>query len=79
MNLGDQGNMTWALSKEKIKTLGIHASETAWVGTKFDAILDNNASIDDLFVQVKSLVLESPASTETPPYAESSDSLHTLS
>jgi hypothetical protein len=72
-------HMGWALGKKKLEDLKIHASETAWVGTKFDVILDNNASIDDLFVQVKSLVLESPASTETPLYGESSGSLHTLS
>jgi hypothetical protein len=36
--------------------LGIHASETAWVGTKFDAVLANDSTIDDLFEQVKNLV-----------------------
>ena len=56
MNRGDQGNMNWAMSKDKINKLGIHASETAWVGTEFDAILDNNGSIDDLFAKVKGLV-----------------------
>jgi hypothetical protein len=74
-----RGNMSWLLSTDKLKRLGIHASETAWVGTKFDLVLDNNATIDDLFAQVKSLVLENPASTETLPCEESSDSLHTLS
>jgi hypothetical protein len=69
----------WALGKKKLEDLKIHASETAWVGTKFDVILDNNASIDDLYAQVKNLVLENPASTETLPCEESSGSLHTLS
>lgn len=36
--------------------LGIHASETAWIGTKFDAILDNNSSMDHLYKQIKDLV-----------------------
>lgn len=57
MNRGEVGNMSWALSKEKIKNLGIHASETAWVGTNFDAVLTNDSSIDDLFAKVKDLVL----------------------
>jgi hypothetical protein len=35
---------------------GIHASETAWAGTQFDAIIDNDGSLDDLYVQLKSLV-----------------------
>jgi hypothetical protein len=35
---------------------GIHASETAWVGTDFDMVLDNNGTIADLYEQVKNLV-----------------------
>jgi hypothetical protein len=45
------------LAKGKLEKAGIHASETAWVGTKFDYVFDNNGSIDDLFAQVKGLVL----------------------
>ncbi len=56
MNRGDAGNMTWAISKDKIAKLGIHASETAWVGTAFDAVLENDGSIDDLFAKIKDLV-----------------------
>ena len=67
------------LGRKKLEDLKIHASETAWVGTKFDVILDNNTSIDDLYLQVKSLVLENPASIESLPCEESSDNLHTLS
>jgi dephospho-CoA kinase len=43
-----------------MEKLGIHASETAWVGTKFDAVLDNNGTLDDLYQQVKALAT-SPA------------------
>ena len=77
-NSGDR-HMGWALGRKKLEDLKIHASETAWVGTKFDVILDNNASIDDLYLQVKSLVLENPASIESLPCEESSDNLHILS
>jgi hypothetical protein len=56
MNDGDR-NMSWMMSSERIRKLGIHASETAWVGTKFDYVLSNNSSIDDLFKQVD-LVLD---------------------
>jgi hypothetical protein len=55
-NRGPNGNTEWALSKAKLDRLKIHASETAWVGTKFDHVLDNNGTIDDLFAQVKNLV-----------------------
>jgi hypothetical protein len=34
----------------------VHASETAWVGTEFDAVLDNNATLDQLYQQVNDLL-----------------------
>jgi hypothetical protein len=42
--------------QEELKSVGIHASETAWIGTQFDAVLDNNAGMDHLYAQVNSLV-----------------------
>jgi hypothetical protein len=39
-----------------LKMRKIHASETAWVGTEFDVVLDNNGSIDDLYNHAKSIV-----------------------
>lgn len=33
-----------------------HASEWSWVGTAFDAVLDNNGTMDSLFQQVNDLV-----------------------
>jgi len=41
----------------ELKIRKIHASETAWVGTKFDAIIDNNSTIDDLYQQAQTLVI----------------------
>jgi hypothetical protein len=56
VNRGPNGNSTWALSGRRLEQLGVHASETAWVGTKFDVVLDNNGTLDDLYQQVKQLV-----------------------
>lgn len=56
VNRGPNGNSTWALSHKKLEKLGIHASETAWIGTQFDAALDNNKTVDDLFTQVNDLL-----------------------
>ena len=42
---------------ENLKMQKIHASETAWVGTEFDSVIDNNGSIDDLYKQAESLVV----------------------
>jgi hypothetical protein len=59
-NRGPNGNSTWALSGRRLEQLGVHASETAWVGTRFDVVLDNNGTLDDLLVQVKRLVQDHP-------------------
>jgi len=61
-NCGPNGNTTWSLSRQKLEKLKIHPSETAWVGTKFDAVLDNNSSFDDLYAQVISLATNLPES-----------------
>jgi hypothetical protein len=78
MNSGNT-NMNWMISKTKMEQLGIHASETAWVGTKFDAVLDNNRTIDDLFAQVKDLVSNHLGANEHLHDVASAGSLHTLS
>jgi hypothetical protein len=44
----------WAFQELKMRK--IHASETAWVGTEFDAIVDNNGTIEDLYKQAKLIV-----------------------
>jgi hypothetical protein len=77
-NQGDR-NMSWATSRSKLERLGIHASETAWIGSNFDYILDNNGSIDDLYTQIKNLVTDRPVSTAPLLYVEPADNLHTLS
>jgi hypothetical protein len=59
-NRGPNGNSTWALSGRRLAQLGVHDSETAWVGTRFDMVLDNNGTLDDLYQQVKRLVQDHP-------------------
>jgi hypothetical protein len=48
-----------AVAAEKLKSLGVHASETAWVGTNFDAVIDNNDTVDALYLQIAKIVHES--------------------
>jgi hypothetical protein len=60
VNRGQYGNMNWALSKHHLEKLGIHASETAWVGTEFDAVMENDSSIEDLYKQVQALINPEP-------------------
>lgn len=63
VNRGPNGNSSWSISKNKLEKLKIHASETSWVGTDFDAVLDNNGTLDDLYNQVKHLVQDRPDAT----------------
>jgi hypothetical protein len=49
----NQGNNVAA---NDLKMKKIHASETAWVGTRFDFEIDNSGSIDELFSKVKNLL-----------------------
>lgn len=50
----------FALNEMKAKK--IHASEWAWIGSNFDYELTNDASIDDLYSNIKSLLLDHPVS-----------------
>jgi hypothetical protein len=68
--------MNWSRAKSNMEKLGIHASETAWCGTKFDAVLTNDATIDDLFAKVKDLVQDHPGASESLLDEGSADSLH---
>jgi hypothetical protein len=63
LNRGPNGNSTWALSGRRLEQLGVHASETAWVGTKFNAVLDNNGTLDNLYQQIMHLVQDRPPAT----------------
>jgi hypothetical protein len=59
------GSAGWHLAKTELDRYGVHASETAWIGTEFDAVIDNNADgLDNLYAQVKRLVLDLQVSTE---------------
>ena len=57
-NRGPNSNVSWALSRAKLERLNVHASESTWVGTKFDAEVDNNSSMDHLLNQINDLVLD---------------------
>lgn len=48
-------NMSWAISKARIKDLNIHASETSWIGGPYDYLIENDTSIDSLFDQLEEL------------------------
>jgi hypothetical protein len=55
-----QKNITWRRSKISLEKFNIHASETAWIGTEFDAVIENNSSLDALYQQITGLVQDLP-------------------
>ena len=68
VNQGPTRNTKWRLSKNELETYKIHASETAWIGTDFDAVIDNNQDgMDNLFTQVKNLVVNHQVAKEDLP------------
>jgi len=56
----NQGH-NWAVQELKMRK--IHASETSWVGTKFDRLIDNNGTIDELYQQARLIVSDEIALT----------------
>jgi len=61
--MAGKANRGDAVAAEKLKSLGVHASETAWIGTNFDRVLDNNGTMDQLYAQINDLVQDLQAST----------------
>ena len=61
--MAGKANRGDAFAREKLKHLGVHASETAWIGTDFDGILDNNGTMDQLYKQLNDLVQDLQVST----------------
>lgn len=56
VNRGPVGNVTWSLSKEHLKRIGIHASEYSWAGGNIDYTVVNDSTVDDLFVQIETII-----------------------
>jgi len=53
-----EANQGSAEAITELAKLGIHASEWAWINTEFDAVIDNNGLISQLYTNLESLVKE---------------------
>jgi hypothetical protein len=54
--IGMRQNSTLGICTDYMRQFGVHASEWAWVGTEFNAVVDNNGSVEQLYQQLKNLV-----------------------
>ena len=56
-SIAQRANKGDTVAQQQLKDFNIHPSETAWIGTDFDAVLDNNQEgLDNLYSQVRDLV-----------------------
>ena len=55
-SVAEQANFGTDGAAQMLQSMGVHASETAWIGTDFDRVLDNNGTLTDLYDQVTGLV-----------------------
>jgi hypothetical protein len=62
LNLNNSEQAKWELIERKI-----HVSESSWIGTDFDMILDNNGLISHLYSNINDLVRDLRLSTATLP------------
>ena len=56
VNRGPDGNVSWSLSKTKLSKLNIHVSESAWAGSKFDGVIINDGTVDELYTQLSNIL-----------------------
>jgi hypothetical protein len=56
VNKGPTDNPLWESSKAMLTRLNIHSSESSWVGSDLDHIVTNDGTIDELFLQLKSII-----------------------
>ena len=57
-NRGPDGNIGWALGESTLRRLNIHPSEYASVGLKYDYVIDNNGTIQELHTRVDTILKE---------------------
>jgi len=77
-NRGPDGNIDWALSKKRLDNHNVHSSEYSWIGCPIDQTVFNDSTIDQLFDQIKNLVLDRLDAKESQDLVKDVGSLHTL-
>jgi hypothetical protein len=55
-NRGPRGNTNYLLSKSKLERFSVHPSEYSHIGLDFDAVIENNSTIDSLHDRISQLI-----------------------
>lgn len=59
-------NMQWATSRDRLKSMGIHASEYSWIGQDFDAVFYNDGTLDELYEQIEKTIISQESDLPEP-------------
>jgi hypothetical protein len=51
-----RANLGSEIDQTRLKDYNVHVSETAWIGTDFDHVIENNGSVDELYSRVKAIL-----------------------
>lgn len=51
-----QRRIGWALGQGALEKANVHASEYSWVGSKFDVVIENDGTVDDLYTQLEQVL-----------------------
>lgn len=51
-----EATLGFIISQQRLSDLGIHASETSWVGGNIDAVVENDSTIEELYKNLEKLL-----------------------
>lgn len=51
-----KANLGSEIDAERLKDYNVHVSETAWIGTDFDYVIQNNGTVDQLYTSVNAIL-----------------------
>jgi hypothetical protein len=60
-DIAAKANRGYTRAQNWLKDEGIHASETAWVGNRFDFVLHNHSSLESLYEQIRNVIHPAPS------------------
>jgi hypothetical protein len=55
-SIAARANRGDVVAQQQLIDFKVHPSETAWIGTEFDHVIDNNGTIDNLYSQIEMLI-----------------------